>query len=73
MKRALDRLIGLIVAGIAVTTGFAIAADLLRPYMQWIAIALVTMLAVVTLVIVAPTVERWVDRVRANRSDDWLD
>lgn len=73
VKKALDRAFGAFIAVIAIMAGFAVAADLLRPYMAWVVGAGVVMVVVITTAVAWPAVQVALNRARKPDEPDWFE
>ena len=71
MKKAIDKLFAVFLGIIAITTGLAVAAELIRPYMGWIVGTLVVVIIVVAGAVISPMAGGLVDRMRNRDSEDW--
>ncbi|NIL77180.1 hypothetical protein [Rhodococcus sp. B10] len=71
MKKAMDKLFAVFLAIIAITTGLAVAAELVRPYMGWIVAALIILVVVVGVAFLSPTASGLFDRIRNRDSSEW--
>lgn len=54
MKKAIDRLFAILLAIIAITVGFSLIGELIRPYVGLIVIALVVVISLLTAALVLP-------------------
>lgn len=54
MKKAIDRLFAIFLAIIAITIGFSLVGELIKPYVGLIVIALVVVISLVTAALVLP-------------------
>lgn len=73
VKKALDRAFGAFIAVIAIMAGFAVAADLIRPYMAWVVGAGVVMVFVISTAVIWPAVQVTLKRARKSDEPDWFE
>ncbi|NDZ93283.1 hypothetical protein G3I13_01725 [Streptomyces sp. SID6673] len=71
MKKAVDKLFAVFLGIIAITTGLAVAAELIRPYMGWIIAAVLILVIVVAGAFLSPMAGGLMDRIRNRDSEDW--